>query len=71
MTIFNIVPTQLFYLQMLILDLVRVTEGEDNSRLCYKFKQLHARTEKGPVTALCSVNGYLLAAVGSKVYKCA
>lgn len=52
---------------MLIFDIIDVVPEKDNPQTNHKLKLLYASEEKSPVSALCDINGYLLAAIGSKV----
>ena len=54
---------------MLIFDIIDVVPEKDNPQTNHKLKLLYASEEKSPVSALCDINGYLLAAIGSKVKK--
>ncbi|KAJ3264692.1 Cleavage and polyadenylation specificity factor subunit 1, partial [Borealophlyctis nickersoniae] len=53
--------------RILVYDIIDVVPEPDNPQTNHKFKQLFVNEEKGPVTALCNVGGYLLAAIGSKI----
>ncbi|KAI8851683.1 CPSF A subunit region-domain-containing protein [Chytridium lagenaria] len=53
--------------RFLLFDIIDVVPEIDNPQTNHKFKLLHTAEEKNPITAICSVNGYLLAAMGSRI----
>ncbi|KNC97783.1 cleavage/polyadenylation factor CFT1 [Spizellomyces punctatus DAOM BR117] len=53
--------------RIFIYDIIDIVPEPDNPQTNHRFKQLFVNEEKGPVTALCNVGGYLLAAIGTKI----
>ncbi|KAJ3110285.1 Cleavage and polyadenylation specificity factor subunit 1 [Phlyctochytrium bullatum] len=53
--------------RLLLFDVIDVVPEEDNPQTNHKFKLLYQNEEKTPVTAVCDVNGYILAAMGSRL----
>ncbi|KAJ3417096.1 Cleavage and polyadenylation specificity factor subunit 1 [Chytridiales sp. JEL 0842] len=53
--------------RVLIFDIIEVVPEIDKPQTKNKFKHLCTNDEKSPVTAIGSVNGYLLAAIGTRV----
>ncbi len=48
-------------------DVIDVVPEIDNPRTNHKLKKFFSSDEKNPVTAICACNGYLLAAIGTKI----
>ncbi|KAJ3160953.1 Cleavage and polyadenylation specificity factor subunit 1 [Geranomyces michiganensis] len=53
--------------RILIYDVISVVPDPQHPHANHRFKRLFVNEEKAPVTALCNVNGYLLASIGSKI----
>ncbi|KAJ3193589.1 Cleavage and polyadenylation specificity factor subunit 1 [Irineochytrium annulatum] len=53
--------------RLLLFDVIDVVPEIDNPQTRHKFKMVYSSEEKTPITAVCGVNGYLLAALGSRV----
>ena len=52
---------------MFLYNIIEVVPEIDNPQTNHKFKHLRTQEEKGPISSICSVDGYLLIAIGSKV----
>ncbi|KAJ3119852.1 Cleavage and polyadenylation specificity factor subunit 1 [Nowakowskiella sp. JEL0407] len=53
--------------RILMFDIIEVVPEIDKPQTNHKFKLLFQNEEKGPITALADVNGYLIAAIGQKI----
>ncbi|KAI8825062.1 CPSF A subunit region-domain-containing protein [Fimicolochytrium jonesii] len=53
--------------RILIYDIIDVVPDMANPHANHRLKKLFINEEKSPVTAICNVGGYLLAAIGTKV----
>ena len=53
--------------RLLLYDVIDVVPEPNNPQTNHKFKQVFATEDKSPFSAICAVNGYLLAAVGPKI----
>jgi len=54
--------------RILLFDLIEVVPEPDKPWTKYKLKQIYAKEQKGPVSAVTSCRGLLVSAVGQKVY---
>ena len=53
--------------QLHLYDIIEVVPEIDNPQTNHKFKHLRTQEEKGPVSSICAVEGYILIAIGSKI----
>lgn len=53
--------------QILIFDIIEVVPEPGQPLTKNRFKQIYAKEQKGPITAITQVSGFLVSAVGQKV----
>lgn len=58
-----------FHPQILIFDIIEVVPEPGQPLTKNRFKQIYAKEQKGPITAITQVSGFLVSAVGQKVKK--
>lgn len=56
-----------FVLQILLYDIIQVVPEPDAPLTCFKLKEIYIKEQKGPVSAITHVLGFLVTAVGQKV----
>lgn len=54
--------------QILIFDIIEVVPEPGQPLTKNRFKQIYAKEQKGPITAITQVSGFLVSAVGQKVF---
>lgn len=54
-------------LQILLYDIIQVVPEPDAPLTCFKLKEIYIKEQKGPVSAITHVLGFLVTAVGQKV----
>lgn len=55
-------------MQILIFDIIEVVPEPGQPLTKNRFKQIYAKEQKGPITAITQVSGFLVSAVGQKIY---